>query len=82
MPNQRLHVPGAMRWTCNTCMEETGADVGEWWSSQDAAQAAAVWHAYNKHRPQFVAAAGEDRAPKDPLPEMLGRQLAPWEVSE
>lgn len=75
-----LTMPGPMRWTCTTCLQETGTEVGEWWSNQDAAQAAAVWHAYDHHHDNFVAATGEDRPPKDPIPQMLGRQLAPWEI--
>lgn len=65
-----------MQWRCEQC------GTSETWSTRDAAQAAAVWHAYREHREAYIAAiGGEDRPPRDPLPEMLGRQLPPWEIA-
>jgi len=64
-----------MAWECRMCV------ITETWSTKDAAQAAAVWHAYHAHPVAFAAAVEHDGPPRDPLPEMLGRQLAPWEIS-
>lgn len=63
-----------MPFLCKIC------GASEHWTTRDAAQAAAVWHVYNDHREAYVATIGEDRPPKDPVPENLGRQLAPWQI--
>lgn len=35
------------------------------------AAAAGVWHVYEQHRPEWVAAVGVDRPPADPRPEAV-----------
>lgn len=35
----------------------------EEWTTQEAAQAAAVWHIYNHHRDEWINIMGEDRPP-------------------
>lgn len=55
---------------CNECI------FAQTWSTTPAAEAAAVWHCYEKHPELWQATIGSDRKPQDPRPETLGEWLA------
>lgn len=62
---------------CNACGHR------ESWTTEDAAQAASVWHVYLLHPELWyatLAAEGETfRDPQCPMPETLGRRFEAWE---
>lgn len=50
------------------------------WTTADAAEADAVWHAYLDHRDFWIEIMGEDREPRmKNLPGAFGRKLEDWE---
>lgn len=60
--------------TCTAC------DFNEAWTTQDAAQAAAVQHVWSSHPELWEAVMGDDRLPTDITPpEDYGRKFEPWE---
>lgn len=60
--------------TCNLCPWR------ESWTTQWAAEAAAVWHVYDEHRAVWTERMGSpERLPVDKMPEDYGRRLEPWE---
>lgn len=60
--------------SCNLCR------WNEAWTTQDAAQAAAVWHIHDEHPAVWLERMGSDRPP-DVVhgPEAFGRRYEQWE---
>ena len=56
-------------WSCSTC------PFWETWSTELAAQAAAVWHVYLMHRNVWRHLVGSERPPQDVEPKNLGQLL-------
>lgn len=55
-------------------------DLDEAWTTEEAAQAAAVQHVWSAHPDMWVTVMGEERLPRDITPpEAYGRQFEPWE---
>lgn len=59
-------------FTCKVCGHS------ESWSTDTAAEAAAVWHVFTHHQGTWIEITG-GRLPKDPKPENVGRKLEEWE---
>lgn len=52
----------------------------EAWTTQAAAEAAAVWHVYTEHRESWIKIVGSDRPPLATTPpEAYGRKYEQWE---
>lgn len=52
----------------------------ESWTTQDAAEAAAVWHVYDDHHDTWTELIGTpERLPVNKMPADYGRKLEPWE---
>ncbi|MEO6157146.1 MAG: hypothetical protein ABIQ39_05900 [Ilumatobacteraceae bacterium] len=61
-------------WHCAVCPKN------ESWTTEQAAQAASVWHVYNDHREVWTTLMGTpDRLPVDRMPEDYGRKFEEWE---
>ena len=60
--------------TCKLCPWDVA------WTTEEAAQADAVWHVYLDHRQVWIEQMGEDRPPRvHNLPGAFGRKYEDWE---
>lgn len=50
----------------------------EAWTTERAAQAAAVWHVFELHQGEWIEQTG-GILPQDPRPEAVGRRFQEWE---
>lgn len=65
----------AFTWHCHVC------PFKETWTTELAAQCAAVWHVYLAHRSVWLQLVGSERPPQDVKPEACGHLIEHYEGS-